>query len=628
MAYRVTLQDRFRELEIYRARAWFALFFCAFFLLVLIGRLFYLQIVHHELFSTQSQNNRVRLKALPPPRGLIFDRYGRVLAENIPNFQLEITPEEVPDVTATLTALREIIELSDNDIERFKKELKQQRKFNDIPLRFNLNEEEVARFAVNRYKFPGVDVVARLARYYPYGAATVHALGYVGRIDEADLKNLDEANYSGTTHTGKLGIEKSYEAELHGKAGYTQIEINAEGRLLRELDTVVAQPGLDLMLTIDVDLQQIAQEALGEFNGAVVAIEPSTGAVRALVSRPGFDPQLFVNGISQVNYSALQNDDNNPLFDRALRGQYPPGSTVKPMYGFSGLESGHTTAQRSVFCQGFFRLGGVGRRYRDWKETGHGSVNYDEAVTQSCDIFFYDLANRMGITELSAWMARFGVGRVTGIDVPGEKSGILPSDEWKRKRFKDRWYAGETLSVGIGQGYLLMTPLQLAQMTVVLANRGVAYKPHFIHDMQDSLTGKSVYVYKPQQTLSIVAKNPKHWDMIQSAMVNVVHGERGTARAAGKDAEYKIAGKTGTAQVIGIGQNVKYDAKKINVKHRDHAWFIAFAPAEAPRLAIAVLVENGGHGGSAAAPIARKVFDRYFAPGPSESLEEESPDGT
>lgn len=643
----VSLHDRHLELQVYKNRVVIAAACCLLAVLILIVRLFILQIVDHNVFSTLSQDNRLRLMAVAPNRGLIYDRNGVVLAENRPSYRLELVPEEVKDVEATLKLLRQLIPIEDSDIERFHKERKRGRRFEGVPLRFNLSEEEVAQFAVNRHRFPGVDIFAGLARYYPFGAMTAPVLGYVSRIDEDDLDELDEGNYQATTHIGKVGIEQYYEKILHGTAGYKQVEVNVEGRVLREVDAKAPVPGEDLHLSIDIRLQTIAEAALGENSGSVVAIEPSTGAVLVFVSKPSYDPALFVNGISTEAFTALQQDPGRPLFNRALHGQYPPGSTIKPLLGLAALERGVLRENFEIGCSGSYQLPRDTRRYRDWKKHGHGpAIDLEEAVIQSCDVFFYDLAYRTGIDAMADYVRQFGFGQPTGVDIAGEKPGLFPSSEWKKKRFGEKWYTGESLSVGIGQGYTLATPLQLAYMTAIMAANGKAYRPHVLEatgrptpqveavqsggpavapeaavvsaQPGSPQVGPAPPAEPPLQRISpaldhtVPVVDQRHWDYVRKAMVGVVHDPKGTARATGLKAPYLIAGKTGTAQVISIKQNEEYDEEKIAKQHRDHALFVAYAPAEKPEIAIAILVENGGHGSSAAAPIARKIMDQYL----------------
>lgn len=568
--------------------------------MVLVMRLVWLQVASFDHYRTLSRDNRVKVEPLPPTRGLVFDRKGRRLAENLPAYSLELTPELVPDMAATLAALGALVTISDSDVERFTKLVRRQPKFARVPLRFRLADDELARLAVNRHRLPGVDVVARLDRNYPFGALTAHALGYVGRISVDDLNRLDAGAYRGTSHIGKRGIERAYEAVLHGTTGVQQVEVNAEGRELRVLERQPPEKGEDLRLFLDVDVQRAARDALAGRKGAVVAIEIASGGVLALVSEPGYDPNLFVHGISSAAYAALTGDRDQPLFNRAIRGRYPPGSTIKPFLGLAGLDSGVITPRTKRICPGYFQLEGRKRKYRDWKRQGHGRTDLAKAIVESCDVYFYQLAVDLGIDRLHDFLDRFGLGRPTGIDIPGESGGLLPSRAWKRAARNEPWYPGETVIAGIGQGFMQITPLQLAAATAQLARGGQPLRPRLVQD-------GSAAVAEPVEPL-----NPRHLKSILTAMTNVVHGARGTARSIGLDAPYRIAGKTGTAQVFGLKQDEVYDAEAIAEHLRDHALFIGFAPADAPRIAVAVVVENGGSGGATAAPVARAVMDAYL----------------
>ncbi|MBN1378289.1 MAG: penicillin-binding protein 2 [Gammaproteobacteria bacterium] len=605
----IYLADRQYEQRVFQFRALIVALICLFLLLVLAVRMIYLQVVHHDMFSTLSQNNRLQVIPTPPNRGLIFDRNGVVLAENQPAFHLEITPEDVVDMEKTLSGLVEVVNVRPTDIESFKDALKRRRKFESIPLRLNLSERETALFAVNRHRFPGVDIAARLSRHYPFAETTAHVLGYVGRIDEEDLINLDQANYRGTNHIGKLGVEQAYEDILHGNVGYQQLEVNVEGRELRILEEQAPVPGDDLQLHLDIRLQQIAEQSMTEKTGAVIAMDPNNGAILALVSRPSFDPHPFVNGISKKDYQALRDSPVQPLFNRALRGQYPPGSTIKPALALAALELGADIAHETVNCKGFFKLPTDDRKYRDWKKHGHGKVDLHTAIVQSCDVYFYNLANQMGIDAVSEFLGLFGLGQPTGIDVAGEKPGLLPSREWKRKRYAMPWFPGETISVGIGQGYMLMTPMQLVQMSAALATAKI-YQPQLVAALLPK-NAEAVPI-TPVLKSELKVTNLANWDEVRLAMRDVVHTDRGTARGSSWGTKYEFAGKTGTAQVIGIAQDEEYDEETIAEHFRDHALFIAFSPVENPRLAVAVLVEHGGHGSSAAAPVARQLFDAYM----------------
>ena len=606
-----TLKDYFFEYRLVMNRAIVLLVFAGFLTLVLFARLLYLQVVAHEHFTTLSEDNRVKLQPIPPNRGLIFDRNGIVLAENLPSYRLEITPEQVEDMDATLGALEEIIEIREIDRSRFEKLRQRKPGFEAVPLLFHLNDIQVARFSANRHRFPGVDITAGLARHYPQGKLAVHALGYVGRIDEHALKSLDSSNYRGTTHTGKIGIEKSYEDLLHGTVGLQQVETTAQGRILRVLNRVSPVSGHNLYLTIDSRVQDAAERAFGDFSGSAIAIDPNNGDVLAFVSLPTYDPNPFVNGIEYGDYAALRDDEKQPLFNRALRGQYPPGSTVKPFMGLAGLEQGITRVRSSTYCPGFYMLPGNTRKYRDWKRTGHGTVHLHDAIVQSCDVYFYDLALSLGIERIHDYLSHFGFGHKTGIDILGELPGLLPSSAWKRKHRDQPWFPGETIITGIGQGFFLTTPIQLATATAALGNGGRILQPNIVMAEQEA-GSDDLLPHHPRQLETITVNDQSHWDTVIDSMVDVVHSARGTARRIGEDSPFRIAGKTGTAQVFGLKQEEKYDASAIEEKLRDHALFIAFAPVEKPQIAVAVIVENGGGGGSVAAPIARVILDAYL----------------
>ncbi|MFA5531002.1 MAG: penicillin-binding protein 2 [Thiohalomonadaceae bacterium] len=611
MARGIALKDSSRETSLFRARAILAGTLAAVLLLLLLSRLVYLQVTRHDHFTTLSQANRVNIQPIAPTRGLIYDRNGLVLAENLPTFSLEIVPERVEDMEATLAAIGRIIAVSEADLERFYVELKRRRRFEEVPLRFKLSDEEVAAVAVNRHRLPGVEISSRLSRHYPWSNHTSHIVGYVGRIAEPELRAIDTSNYAATTHIGKVGVERSYEDALHGKVGYEQVETNARGRALRVLERTPPVPGKNLHLSIDLRLQVAAEEAFGEEHGALVAIDPKTGAVLALVSMPGYDPNLFVNGIDAETYRALADSPDRPLFNRALRGQYPPGSTIKPVVGLGGLETGTVDPGDHTFCRGYYTLEGDSHRYRDWRKGGHGPVNLHDAINQSCDVYFYDLAHTMGIDKLADYLRHFGFGARTGIDIVGEASGLLPTRDWKRKVHRQPWYPGETLITGIGQGFLLATPLQLAAHVATLSSGGVRLRPQVVATIEDPATGVQ-QALSPEVLEKVPVKNPDHWRQVVAAMSDVVHGARGTARGIARDITYRLAGKTGTAQVFGIKQDEEYDEEKISKKLRDHALFVSFAPVDDPRIAVAVLVENGGGGSTVAAPIARKVMDRYL----------------
>lgn len=608
------LRDYIRETRLLQNRMFVAAAAVLLLMFVVLARLIYLQVLNQEHYLTLSQNNRISVVAIPPARGLIYDRNGVLLARNLPAFGLEVIPEQVADIEATLRALHEVVAISPADVKRFRRLLKQKRTTRGVLLRLRLSEEELARFAVNRPRFHGVDIVAGVTRDYPLGASTAHAVGYVGRISEDDLDQLGDSNYSGTTHIGKTGIEQAYEDVLHGTVGFEQIETNAQGHRLRILKRTPARAGRSLHLNIDMSLQQLAGQELGGNRGAVVALDPATGAVLALVSQPAFDPNPFVNGIEPGDYQALQSSPDQPLYNRALRGQYPPGSTIKPFVALAGLELGVTDAQRGTFCPGWFQLPGQERRYRDWKEEGHGVMDMTHAISESCDVYFYELAQRLGIDRMHNFLAQFGFGQKSAIDAPGELTGLLPSSAWKRRARNQPWFPGETVITGIGQGYMLATPLQLAVAAATLANRGVRMPPRIVSTIENPLTRNKLAQAALPPLYTVPSGKAANWDTVITGMTEVMHGERGTARGSGAGAAYRIAGKTGTAQVFGLKQDEKYDKDKVPLHLRDHGLFIAFAPVENPRIAIAVIVENGGSGSGAAAPIARKLMDHYLLP--------------
>jgi penicillin-binding protein 2 len=610
---RIKIKDHFRESRLFNSRILFSAAMVLLLVLLLLVRLAQLQIVDHQHFTTLSRDNRVKVEPLPPPRGLIYDRNGVVLAQNLPTHSLEIIPERIKDIDLTLSQLGALIDISDKDIERFQRLRKQHRRFKSIPIRVRLTAEEVARFAVNRHRFPGVVLQAKLLRDYPLAENTAHVLGYVGRINEQELKRIDAAAYSGTSHIGKTGVEKHYESDLHGEVGLRRVEINVVGRPIRTLESIPPVPGKNLYLSLDAELQQLAVQAMEDNNGAVVAIDPRDGSILAMVSKPGFDPNLFVEGISPQNYRALQASEDKPLFNRALRGRYPPGSTAKPFIGLAGLEYKLTYIGKKTFCPGYFQLPGHDHKYRDWKKGGHGSMDLNSAIVQSCDVYFYDLSLQLGIDRIHAFLSRFGFGQRSGVDISDDLPGLLPSQEWKRRTRQEPWFAGETLIVGIGQGYFLTTPLELASATATLAARGVRYSPRIVQAKSGSGPGQGELEQLPPPVATpLPPMDGKHLEHVIEAMADVVEGARGTARGI-RSKEYRIAGKTGTAQVFTVKQDEEYDEEKVAKKMRDHALFIAFAPVKEPRIAVAVIVENGGHGGSVAAPIARRIMDLYLS---------------
>jgi penicillin-binding protein 2 len=608
MPNHIQLKDSHRETRINNARTVTAVLLVMGLLVVILVRYYALQVTEYEVYRTQSERNRVQLQPLPPKRGLIYDRNGELLADNRPSFMLSIVRERVSDLDATLTELGEMLPISEGDLVNFQKKLQRRRPYEAVPLRFRLSEEERALLAVNRYRLPGVVVDAQLLRYYPHGELFSHAIGYVGRINEEEVLYLDESDYRGTFHVGKVGVEKYYEDDLHGEVGYQNVETNAHGRVLRVLERFDPKPGTDLVLHLDINVQRAAVEALGDRRGAVVAMDPLTGGILALVSTPGFDTNLFVNGISSVDYSALRDSLDVPLFNRAIQGQYPPGSTIKPFMAMAGLESGLVTPETTVPDPGWYKLPGDSRKYRDWilriRGTGHAPrVDMKMAIAESCDVYFYDLARRLTIDRMHDYLKPFGLGERTGIDTTSERRGVLPSTRWKRDALGQTWYPGETISAGIGQGYMLTSPMQLAVATSVMASKGVRRTPRLLR----SIDGEPVQA----PLLDPIVVPQEYWASVYEGMVEVVHGKRGTAKKLAKGIEYQMAGKTGTAQVIGIAQGAVYNEEEVAERHRHHGLFIAFAPVEAPTIAVAIIVENGG-GSSAASPIARAVIDTWL----------------
>ncbi len=588
-------------------------------LLVLIAfsllaiRFYYLQINRYDHYQTLAENNRIAIVPITPNRGLIMDRNGVVLAHNFVVYTIEVTPSKIKDLDSTIAEISQLVEVSPSDLKRFKKQETESHSFESVPLRTHLNEVEAAKFAVNRYRFPGVELKSRLFRHYPLGKQGAHMVGYIGRINDKDLTKLAEtdalSNYKGSDHIGKSGIEQSYEAQLHGTTGFQQVEINADGKAVRVLSSMAPTSGSNLILSADSKLQEIAETAFGERRGALVAIKPSTGETLAFVSMPTFDSNLFVDGIDVENWMLLNDSLDRPLINRPLRGIYPPGSTFKPFAALAGLENGKRKPPFSISDAGYFTLPNSRHRYRDWKPGGHGNVDMRRAITVSCDTFFYGLAMELGIERLAGFVRHFGFGQKSGIDIAGEVGGLMPTPEWKKRRFKQPWYMGETVIVGIGQGYTLVTPMQLAQATAILANKGVAMRPRLVSAIVDAKTG--VAKTTPAIVSDKISLGDNNLEIVKLGMIDVTL-PGGTAASVGANAGYSIAAKTGTAQVIGIKQNEKYNADLIDARHRDHALFIAYAPAEDPKIALAVIVENGGHGGSAAGPIARKVMDYYL----------------
>ncbi len=630
MAPRIRFKDPWREQRLFFGRLIAAAVVIVLLTGVLVARLVQLQVLNHPHFAGLSQDNRIRIEPVPPTRGLIYDRHGQILAENLPAYQLELIPEQVDDMRATLSALAELDLIAPGEIDRILALARRQRRFEPVTLNFRMDDEQVATFAVRRQHFPGVDIRARLRRHYPFGAATAHTVGYVGGLSARDLERLERANYAGTSQVGKTGVEFAYESLLHGQVGYRQVVVNARGRVLQRLETPAERPatvdgrrtsrlpvpGQDVVLGLDIHLQLAAIEALAGRRGAVVVLDTRDGDVLAMASTPGFDPNLFSTGISQTDYQALLSDPDNPLFDRALRGIYPPGSTIKPQMALALLHHRVVGPGERLFCPGHFRLPGSSHRFRDWRREGHGNVDLIEAMAQSCDVYFYAHGSTLGIDRMHEFLSAVGLGERTGIDIQGERPGLVPSREWKRAAFRRRedqaWFPGETVIAAIGQGYMNATMLQLAHSTAVLARRGVRIQPRLAIASADPLTGELINL--PSVELSqVVLEDERHWDLIRDSMIAVTRGARGTARLQLRGTSYLVAGKTGTAQVFSVGQDEEYDEDEIDERLRDHALFVAFAPAEAPEISIAVIVENGGSGSSVAAPVARAVMDRYFA---------------
>ncbi|MBA1203057.1 penicillin-binding protein 2 [Pseudomonas capeferrum] len=607
MSQPIRLKDHEKDARLVRNRVVVGAVAIMLLICVLIARLYFLQVIQYDYHSTLSENNRVHVQPIPPTRGLIFDRNGVIIADNRPSFSLTMTRERAGKWEEVLDAIIEVLELTPDDRALFEKRMRQGRRpFEPVPILFELNEEQIARVAVNQFRLPGVEVVAQLVRHYPQGAHFAHSVGYVGRINEKELKTLDPVNYSGTHHIGKTGIERFYEAQLHGQVGYEEVETNARGRVLRVLKRTDPIPGKDIVLSLDIKLQEAAEAALGGRRGAVVALDPRTGEVLAMVSQPSFDPNLFVTGISFKAYAELRDSIDRPLFNRVLRGLYPPGSTIKPAVAVAGLDSGVITASSRVFDPGYYQLPNYDHKYRNWNRSGDGWVDLDTAIMRSNDTYFYDLAHKMGIDRLSTYMNRFGIGQKVSLDMFEESSGLMPSREWKRANRRQAWFPGETLILGIGQGYMQATPLQLAQAIALIANKGKWNRPH----LAKTIEGQPPVDDNPMP--DIVLRDKSDWAKVTHGMEQVMHNARGTARKAAAGAQYRIAGKSGTAQVVAIKQGEKYDRNKLQERHRDHALFVGFGPAEAPKIVISVMVENGESGSGVAAPVLRQVMDAWL----------------
>jgi len=626
MEKRVTVKSERVEYRLFRSRAYVAAVIVFIALALVFARLFYLQVTSYEHYTQLSKENYQKRVPIPPVRGSIYDRNGVLLAGNHIEYVLEAKQDDLKQADELLKKLMQLLDITPQEVTRFKQKQRVNSRFQPVVLRENLTEEEVAKFSANRTRFPGFKVSVRMKRNYPLGSVASHLIGYVGRIDKKDLEKLDKQEYSGTTHIGKSGIEKFYESRLHGKAGYELKEVDAHGKPQLKLDDKAPIAGEDLFLTIDLELQIKAEELLKEYNGAAVAIDPRNGEILAMASVPAYDPNLFVDGISYANYNALRDNPDRPLYNRALQGSYPPGSTIKPMAALVGLNAGVVSPNSSIYAKGFYQIPGNRHRFRCWKKSGHGHISLNRAIYQSCDVYFYDLAFRMGIKRYSKAMKKFGFGQKTGIDLPHERAALMPSPEWKRKRYDQFWYPGDTVNTGIGQGYFTATPLQLAFATSIIANHGRKFKPHVLRATRISRNLPEKLV-TPERLPSLGVTKLRYWDDVIRGMVNVVHGAHGTARRAGAGAKYRFAGKTGTAQVYSIAQNKTYNASRLRKKLHDHALFVAFAPVDNPRIALAIIAENAGGGSKVAAPIARQLLDTYLLSA-EEKAEKESKNHT
>ncbi|MDC8830895.1 penicillin-binding protein 2 [Alteromonas gilva] len=612
---RQTIRDHSAEANLFARRTVIAALVVIALLALVVSNLYVLQVEHHDDYQTRSNGNRIKVLPIAPNRGLIYDRNGVLLAENRPVYSLEVIPEKVSDLDETLQLLRELMGITDEEIADFKKALRGQRRFKPVALRTRLSEEEVARFASRSHRFPGVSVEARLTRHYPFQETLTHVVGYVSKINKKDLQKLQEAgqedNYAATYDIGKLGIEKYHEDILHGEVGFQQVEVNSQGRIIRTLNVQPPTPGRDIVLNLDIRLQQAAQQALADMRGTIVISSTLTGGILAMYSNPGYDPNLFVHGISSKNYSALLNSPDRPLINRATQGQYPPASTVKPLLGLLGLESNTIDEQYSINDTGRFRLPNVTHVWRDWKKWGHGKdVNITKAIELSCDTYYYGLAYEMGIDAISDYMSEFGFGDYTGIDLYEESDANLPSRGWKRARFNQPWYIGDTIAVGIGQGYWTSTPVQLVHATNALVNNGTRFVPQILRGYYEANGETSLEPLKTLRPIEIVDQN--NWHIIQDAMFKTVNSEIGTARFAFANTPYQSAGKTGTAQLFSVAQDEEYVAEEVDERLRDNAMYIGYAPYEAPEITVAVVVENVGGGSKYAAPMARKMMDTYF----------------
>ena len=599
----LTLKDHHREGRLFAARLLWCMAVVLALALGLVARMIWLQHIEHERFTTLSDRNRIQTLAIAPPRGLILDRRGRVLADNQPDFAVSIIPEATRDLDTTITEIAALITVKEEDLDRFHRRLKAPRRpWEPVPLRTRLSEQELAIVAASQHLLPAARLEAYPVRHYPHGELLSHVVGYVNRISADDLAQMNaqqQANYSATHFHGRAGIERVQETHLHGQVGYRKVETNARGRIVQVLEEAPPTAGMDIQLHLDLDLQRAAWDALDGRRGVVIAIDPRNAGVLAFVSKPGFDPNLFVTGISHKDFARYRDNPHNPLINRGLQGRYPPGSTVKPMIGLAALEQGVTDWERFIEDPGYFQLDGVERPFRDWKRQGHGRVDLHKAIVESCDTYFYDLGFRLGIDNLSNYLDGFGLGKPTGIDLHGEGTGILPSRAWKRGAKGDAWFQGDTINISIGQGYMLMTPLQLVHATAILARRGQAITPQIVQST-------------PAPETQAIITSDQNWERMDKAMQDVVHSLRGTAHRAGRNSPYRISGKTGTAQVYSLATDEEYDAETLDEQLRDHALFIAYAPSESPAIAVVAIVENAGSGGSIAAPVARQVMDAWL----------------
>ncbi|AUL72289.1 penicillin-binding protein 2 [Pseudoalteromonas sp. 13-15] len=615
---RPTIRDHSAEANLFARRAFVGFVFVLGLVAVLITNLYNIQVKDHQDYQTRSNDNRIKVIPIAPNRGLIYDRNGVLLAENKPVYNLEVIPEEVDNLEKSLEQVSQLITITEQEKQDFLKDIKNTRRFKSQVLKARLDEADVATFSVNQHKFPGFSIEARLARYYPFGDTLTHALGYVAKLNRKELNKLEQegqaTNYRATHDIGKLGIEKYYEQLLHGQVGSQRVEVNNRGRVIRTLSMLPPQPGSDLVLTLDIGLQQIAQHALKDMRGAVVVMDAKDGGILALYSNPSYDPNLFVHGISSKNYKALLNPDR-PLINRATQGRYAPASTIKPHMAILALEENMVTEGTTMWDPGFFEIRNVEHKWRDWKRWGHGHVDVYKAIEESCDTYFYDTAYRLGITKISNFMAHFGFGDLSGIDIHEETTAILPSKEWKENRFKESWWPGDTISVGIGQGYWTATPIQIANATNILVNKGVNHPPHLaqVAKKEDDVTQ-----INNEEKPPVVLNNPDNWRIAIDAMHNTVTKVTGTAHKAFKGVNYDPAGKTGTAQVVSIAQGEKYDAESLKERQRDNAIYVGFAPYNNPQIVVSIVVENNGGGSTVGAPIARQLMDYYFAANPVE----------